>query len=130
MKQIIRKPQVYHDNFPNSLRTNKTSITDKNAIPAKFSEFFVNAGSNLIAKKPPSDKHFASYLPNISTIFPEKFLAEKNLSVFFSLKTNKTPSYVSKNVNIIKKIYRKIKTTLINIFNLLFLDKLEIVGVS
>ena len=50
MKEIIGKSKVFHQNLPNNLRINKTSITDKKIIADKFNEFFINIGSNLAAK--------------------------------------------------------------------------------
>ena len=40
MKETIGKSKVYHKSFLKSLRTNKTSITDKNAVAAKSQDFF------------------------------------------------------------------------------------------
>ena len=53
MKEIIGKSKVFHQNLPNNLKTNKTSVTDKKIIAGKFNEFFINTGSNLAAKIPP-----------------------------------------------------------------------------
>ena len=50
MKEIIGKSKVFHQNLPNNLRINKTSIIDKKIIADKFNEFFINIRSNLAAK--------------------------------------------------------------------------------
>ena len=65
MKEIIGKSKVFQQNLPNNLRINKTSITDKKN---KFHELFINIGSNLAAKIPPSNMNFDSYLPQVCTI--------------------------------------------------------------
>ena len=41
MKDIIAKSEVFHQNLPNKLRINKTSITDKKIIADKFNEFLL-----------------------------------------------------------------------------------------
>ena len=136
MKEIIGKSKVFHQNLPNKLRINKTSITDKKIIADKFTEFFINIGSNLAAKIPPSNMNFDSYLPLVCTIFAEKSVIEEELKrAFFSLKPNKTPVYDNINVNIVKKIYGELKAPLRHIFNLslskgTFPDKLKIAKVS
>ena len=136
MKEIIGKSKVFQQNLPNNLRINKTSITDKKIIADKFNEFFINIGSNLAAKIPPSNMNFDSYLPHVCTIFAEKSVTEEELKrAFFSLKPNKTPGYDNINVNVVKKSYEGLKTPLMRIFNLslstgVFFDKLKIARVS
>ena len=98
--------------------------------------FFINIGSNLAAKIPPSNVNFDSYLPHVYTLFAEKPVTEEELKrAFFSLKPDKTPGYDNINVNIAKKIYEELKTPLMHIFNLslstgIFPDKLKIAKVS
>ena len=136
MKEIIGKSKVFHQNLPNNLKINKKSITDKKIIADKFNEFFINIGSNLAAKIPPSNMNFDSYLQHACTIFAEKSVTEEELKkAFFSLKPNKTPGYDNINVNVVKKIYEELKTPLMRIFNLslntgIFPDKLKIGKVS
>ena len=90
MKEIIGKSKVFHQNLPNNLKINKKSITDKKIIANKLNEFFINIGSNLAAKIPPSNMNFDSYLPHVCTIFAEKSVTEEELKrAFFSLKPNK-----------------------------------------
>ena len=90
----------------------------------------------MAAKIPPSNMNFDSYLPHVCTIFAEKSVTEEELKkAFFSLKPNKTPGYDNINVNIVKKIYKELKTPLMRIFNLslstgIFPDKLKIAKVS
>ena len=55
MKEITGRSKVFHQNLPNNLKINKKSITDKKIIADKFNEFFINIGSNLAAKMPPSN---------------------------------------------------------------------------
>ena len=63
---------------------NKTSIADKMGFAATLKAFFINAVSNIAAKTPPTNKHFGSYLRNISTIFDDKLLIEEERkSIFF-----------------------------------------------
>ena len=71
MKEIIGKSKVFHQNLPNNLRINKTSIIDKKIIADKFNEFLINIGSNFAAKIPPSNMNFDSYLPYVCAIFAE-----------------------------------------------------------
>ena len=136
MKEIDGKSKVFHQNLPNNLRISKTSITDKKIIADKFDEFFINIGSNLDAKMPPSNMNFDLYLPHVCTIFAKKSVTEKELKrAFFSLKLNETPGYDNINSNVVKKIYEELKTPLMRIFNLLlttgiFPDKLKIAKVS
>ena len=136
MKEIIGKSKVFHQNLPNNLRLNKTSITDIKIIVDKFNEFFINIGSNLAAKIPPSKMNFDSYLPHVCTTFADKSVTEEELKrAFFSLKPNKNPGYDNINVNVVKKISEELKTPLMRIFNLslstgIFPDKLKIAKVS
>ena len=80
--------------------------------------------------------NFDSYFPHVSTISAEKSVTEEELKrAFFSLKPNKTPGYDNINVNVVKKIYKELKTTLMRIFNLslsteIFPGKLNIAKVS
>ena len=136
MKEIIAKSKVFHQNLLNNLKISKKSITDKKIIADKFSEFFINIGSNLAAKILASNMNFDSYLPHVRTIFAGKSVTEEELKrAFFSLKANKTPGCDNINVNVVKKIYEELKTPLICIFNLslstgIFPDKLKIAKVS
>ena len=86
------------------------SITDNNLLRINLMNFFINMGSNLAAKTPPSNLNFDSYLPHVCTIFAEKSVTEEELKrAFFSLKPNKTPGYDNINVNVVKKIYKELK---------------------
>ena len=80
---------VFHENFPKTLWLNKTSITDKNVTADKFNTFFINIGSNLASKIPPSNKNFESYLTHTSTIFAENSLTEGELQNFLITKLEK-----------------------------------------
>ena len=136
MKEIIGKSKVIHQNLPNNLKINKTSITDKKIIADKFNKFFINIGLNMAAKIPPSNMNFDSYLPHACTIFAVKSVTEEELKrTFFSIKPSKTPGYDNINVNVIKKIYEELKTSLMQIFNPslstgIFPDKIKIAKVS
>ena len=96
----------------------------------------LTSNSNLAAKIPPSNMNFDSYLPHICTIFAKNSVTEEELKrAFFSLKPNKTPGYDDINVNVVKKMYKELKTPLMRIFNLslstgIFPDKLKIAKVS
>ena len=47
--------------------------------------FFINVGSNLASKIPPSNKDFDSYFPQISSIFAENFITEEEFkNAFFA----------------------------------------------
>ena len=72
MKVIIGKSKVYNDNFPKILNIDKKEITDKKTIAEEFNSYFINVGSKLATKIPPSNTNFESYLPNITTSFLEK----------------------------------------------------------
>ena len=77
---MIGKSKVFHENFPKTLRINKTSIIDKNVIADKFS---INLGSNLTSKIRSSSKNFDLYLPLISTIFAKNSLTEEEFKKAF-----------------------------------------------
>ena len=77
---MIGKSKVFHENFPKTLRINKTSIIDKNVIADKFS---INLGSNLASKIRSSSKNFDLYLPVISTIFAKNSLTEEEFKKAF-----------------------------------------------
>ena len=83
MKVIIDKCKVYNDNFPKILNIDKKEITDKKTIAEKFKSYFINVGSKLATKIPPSNKNFESYLPNITTSVLEKPLKENEFKVAF-----------------------------------------------
>ena len=90
----------------------------------------------MAAKIPPSNMNFDSYLPHACTIFAEKSVTEEELKrAFLSFKPNETPGYDNINVNVVKKIYNKLKTPLMHIFNLslrtgIFPDKRKIAKIS
>ena len=63
MKAVIGKS----DKFPKSLLLNKEEITNRKVIVETFNKLFINVGSNLADKFPPSSTNFESYLPNITT---------------------------------------------------------------
>ena len=136
MKKINGKSKVFHQNLPDNLKTNKESITDKLIIADKFKEFFINKGSILAAKIPPSNMNFDSYFPHVCTIFAGKSVTKEELErAFFSLKHNKTPGYDNINVNVVKKIYETLRTGLMRIFNVslstgIFPEKLKIAKAS
>ena len=45
--------------------------------------FFINVGSNLVSKIPPSNKNFYSYFPEISTIYAENSITEEEFKNAF-----------------------------------------------
>ena len=93
MKAVIQKSKICNDKFPKTLDINKEEITDKKIIAETFNKFFINIGSNLADKVPPSSTSFESYLLNI-TALSDKPLSEKEFKdPFFKLKTNKSPGY-------------------------------------
>ena len=70
--------------------------------------------SKLAPKITSSRKNITSCLPNINTSILEKSLNEKDVKdAFFALKINKTPGFDKLNVNVIKKLYHKLKILLI-----------------
>ena len=77
MKAVIGKSKICNDKFPKSLNINKEEITDKKIIADTFNKFFLNVGSNLANKIPPSSTNFKSYLPNTTTALSDKPLSEK-----------------------------------------------------
>ena len=96
MKAVIGKSKICNDKFPKSLDIIKEDITDKKIIAETFNKFFINIGSNLADKIPPSSTNFESYLSNITTALSGKPLLEKEFKdPFFTLKTNKSPGYDS-----------------------------------
>ena len=96
----------------------------------------MNTDTNLEAKIPHGTTNFASYLPNITTIFRENCLTEEEFkNAFFSLKTNKNPGYDNIHVNVITNLYSELKTLLMNIFNLslnagIFPDRMKVARVT
>ena len=119
MKVIIGKSKVYNYNFPKILNIDKKEITDKKTIAEKFNSYFINVGSKLATKIPPSNTNFESYLPNITTSFLEKPLKENEFKVaFFALKINKSPGNDKLHVNVIRKLYHELKIPLMNISSL------------
>ena len=112
MKEIIGKSKVFHQNLPNNLKTSKTSVTDKTIIADKFNEHFINIGSNLTAKIPPSNMSFDSYITHVCTIFAEKSVTEEELKrAFFSFKFSKTPVYDTYKCQRCQENLRRIKST-------------------
>ena len=136
MKVIIGKSKMYNDNFPKILNIDKKEITDKKTITEKFNSYFINVGSKLVTKIPPSNTSFESYLPYITTYFLEKPSKENEFKVaFFALKINGSPGNDKLHVNVIRKLYHELKIPLMNIFSLslkkgIFPEKMEIAKVS
>ena len=90
--RLIGKSKICNDKFPKSLDINEEEITDKKIIAGMFNKFFINIGSNLADKNPPSSTSLESYLANITTVLSDKPLLEKEFKdTFFTLKTNESP---------------------------------------
>ena len=134
--RLIGKSKICNDKFPKSLDINEEEITDKKIIAGMFNKFFINTGSNLADKNPPSSTSLESYLANITTVLSDKPLLEKEFKdTFFTLKTNESPGYDNLNVNVIRSMYPELKIPLINIFSQslstqIFPDKMKISKVS
>ena len=132
---VIGKSKICNDKFPKSLNINKEEITDKNVIGETFNKFFINVGSNVADKIPPSSTNFQSYLLNITTVLSDKPLSEKEFkNAFFTLKTNRSTSY-NLYVNVIRNMYHELKIPLMDIFSQslstgIFPDKMKIAKVS
>ena len=58
MKAVTGESEICNDKFPKSLSIHKEEITDKKFIADTFNKFFINAGSNLADKIPPSSTNF------------------------------------------------------------------------
>ena len=118
MKAVKGKSKICNDKFPKSLDIIKEDITDKKFIAETFNKFFINIGSNLADKIPPSSTNFESYLLNITTALSDKPSSEKEFKdAFFTLKTNKSPGYDNLHVNVIRSMYHELKIPLMNIFS-------------
>ena len=136
MKAVIGKSKICNDKFPKSLDIIKEDITDKKIIAETFNKFFINIGSNLADKIPPSSINFESYLRNITTALSDKPLSGKEFKeAFFTLKTNKSPGYDNLHVNIIRSMYHELKIPLMNIYSQslstgIFPGKMKITRVS
>ena len=136
MKAVVGKSKICNDKFPKRLDINKEEITDKKTIAKTFNKFFINIGSNLADKIPPSSTNFESYLLNITTALSDKPSSEKEFKdAFFTLKTNKSPGYDNLHVNVIRSMYHELKIPLMNIFSQslstgIFPEKMKIVKVS
>ena len=132
---VIGKSKICNDKFPKSLNINKEEITDKNVIGETFNKFFINVGSNVADKIPPSSTNFQSYLLNITTVLSDKPLSEKEFkNAFFTLKTNRSTSY-NLYVKVIRNMYHELKIPLMDIFSQslstgIFPDKMKIAKVS
>ena len=132
---VIGKSKICNDKFPKSLNINKEEITDKNVIGETFNKFFINVGSNVADKIPPSSTNFQSYLLNITTVLIDKPLSEKEFkNAFFTLKTNRSTSH-NLYVNVIRNMYHELKIPLMDIFSQslstgIFPDKMKIAKVS
>ena len=114
---VIGKSKICNDKFQKSLNINKEEITDKNVIGETFNKFFINVGSNVADKIPPSSTNFQSYLLNITTVLSDKPLSEKEFkNAFFTLKTNRSTSY-NLYVNVIRSMYHELKIPLMDIFS-------------
>ena len=83
MKAVMRKSKKCNNKFSKSLYINKEEITDKNIIAETFNNFFINTGSNLADKIPPSSTSFESYLPNVTTALSEMSYQKRNSSMPF-----------------------------------------------
>ena len=77
MKAKIGKYKICNNKIMKSLDIIKEEITDKEIIAETFKTFFINVGSNLADKIPPSITNFESYLPNITNAVSYKLLSEK-----------------------------------------------------
>ena len=136
MKAVIGKSKICNDKFPKRLDINKEEITDKKIIAETFDKFFINVGSKLADKSPPSSTNFESCLPNIATALSDKPLAEKEFKdAFFALKINKSLDYDNLPVNVIRSVYHELRIPSINIFSQslsrgIFPDKMKIAKVS
>ena len=76
-------------------------------------------GFKLVLKIPSSNTNFELHLPNINTCILEKSLKEKEFKdAFFASKANISPGCDKLHVNDIKKLYKKLKIPLMNIFSL------------
>ena len=89
MKAVIGKSKICNDKFPKSLNINKEEITDKKIIADTFNKFFINVGSNLACKIPPSRRNFKLYLPNMTNALSDKPLLEKEFKDAFFYTKNK-----------------------------------------
>ena len=118
MKAVMGKSKKCNNKFSKSLYINKEEITDKNIIAETFNNFFINAGSNLADKIPPSSTSFESYLPNVTTALSENVLSEKEFKhAFFTLKANKSAGYDNLHVKVIRSMHHELEIPLMNIFS-------------
>ena len=83
IKSVIGKFRVQNDSFPKRLTIANEENTEKKSIAEKFNSFFANASTNLVAKIPHGATNFEIYLPNITIIFRENCLKEKELKNAF-----------------------------------------------
>ena len=89
----------------------KREITDKRSII-----FFINVGSNLADKIPPSSTDFESFLPIVTTTLSDKISTEKKFKdASFTFKTNKSLGYDNLHVNVFRSMYHELKIPLMSI---------------
>ena len=70
--------------FPKIYLLLMKKLLTKKSIAEKFDSFFVKTGTNLAVNIPHGTTNFESYLPNITSIFRENCLTEKEFkNVFF-----------------------------------------------
>ena len=122
-KTVMGKSKLCNDKFPKSLDIDKEEITDKKIIAELYNKFFINVGSNLADKMPPSKTNFESYLPNITPALSDKPLSEKEFRDAFL--------HFALHVNVIRTMYHELKIPLMNIFSQslltgIFPDKMKI----
>ena len=89
----------------------KREITDKRSII-----FFINVGSNLADKIPPSSTDFESFLRIVTTTLSDKISTEKKFKdASFTFKTNKSLGYDNLHVNVFRSMYHELKIPLMSI---------------
>ena len=110
LRDVIVKIKINENRPPKKIALENKEITDQKTIAKKFNEFCVNVGPNLASKIPQNNNDYKSYLPDITTLFDEQDLTEKeHKEAVASLKPNKSPGCDSIHVNVIKAIYEQLK---------------------
>ena len=90
--------------LPKHLILNNTNIFDQKTIANSFNEYFVNVGPKLTSEIPQSQGSFEMYLKGFDSTFEEVTLSDGKIkTVFFSLKSGKSPGFDEVNYDIVKK---------------------------
>ena len=88
IKKVIGKTKSYNHSLLRKLNIDNEEIYNQKTIAESFNTFFINIGSNLANKIPPSNHHFSTYLHKVDNIMTCEDLTDKELPRSFFLLKN------------------------------------------